>query len=83
MDRYFTSVTLARWAIEHKLTIVGTMKLDRKGIPKDCKNTVGHDPKFTLFIHAQDPGDEKIMLVSFMDKKKDWDEKRCLSHHHA
>ena len=38
MDRYFTPVTLARWATEHKFSIVGTMRLDRKGTPKDFKS---------------------------------------------
>ena len=37
MDRYFTSVTLAEWAIENKFTIVGTMRQDRKGISKQLK----------------------------------------------
>ena len=69
MDRYFTSVTLARWATEDKFSIVGTMRLDRKGIPKDFKCTNGRDEKSTEFIYGKDAGDENIMLVSYIDKK--------------
>ena len=32
MDRYFTSVTIVQWALEKKITRVGTMRLDRKDI---------------------------------------------------
>ena len=53
MDRYFTSVTVARWAMEKKFTIVGTMKHGRKGIPKDIQGT--DEPKYsTRYIHGQD-----------------------------
>ena len=37
MDRYFTSVTLAEWALDKKFTIVGAMRHDRKGTPKEMK----------------------------------------------
>ena len=37
MDRYFTSVSLSTWALEKYITIVGTMKHDLKGIPKELK----------------------------------------------
>ena len=69
MDRYFTSVTIARWATDHKFTIVGTMKHNRKGIPKEFKTVDGREKLSTKFIHAQDSGDENIMLVSYVDKK--------------
>ena len=35
MDRYFTSVSLATWALEKNINIAGTMKRERKGIPKE------------------------------------------------
>ena len=37
MDRYFPSITLEDWAASHNFSIVGTMHLDRKGIPKEIK----------------------------------------------
>ena len=37
LDRYFASVTLAEWCLERNIIIVGTLKSDRKGIPKEMK----------------------------------------------
>ena len=45
MDRYFTSVTIAQWASENKITIVGTMRLHRKGRPKDMKSMMKWKPQ--------------------------------------
>ena len=39
VDRYFTSTTLlADWATTKHFSIVGTMRLDRKKIPKEIKS---------------------------------------------
>ena len=64
MDMYFTSVPLARWATEHKISIVGTMRLDRKGIPKEFKSTDNSEEKSTTFINGQDTGDENMTVSS-------------------
>ena len=53
MDRYFTSVTIARWALEKGFTIVGTMRLDRKGIPNGIKTMINRDEKSTFYAYAQ------------------------------
>ena len=45
------------------------MKHNRKGIPKEFKTVDGREKLSTKFIHAQDSGDENIMLVSYVDKK--------------
>ena len=37
MDRYFTSVPLAKWASENNFTIVGIMRLDRIGLQNEIK----------------------------------------------
>ena len=38
MDRYFTSVGVAKWALdEQSITIAGTMRHDRKEIPRQLK----------------------------------------------
>ena len=67
MDRYFTSVTIARWALEKGFTIVGTMRLDRKGIPNGIKTMIDREEKSTFYVYAEN---EDIMLVSYVDKKK-------------
>ena len=45
MDRYFASITLADWATTKQFSIVETMRLDRKGIPKEIKSMEGREEK--------------------------------------
>ena len=67
MYRYFTSVTLAEWALDHNFTIVGTMRQDWKGISKELKVMKNWDERFVLYV--QD-GEKNIMFVSYIVKKK-------------
>ena len=60
LDWYFTSVTLAEWCCERKITIVGTLKCDRKGIPKKKKGVAGREEKSTASCYYED---EKTMLL--------------------
>ena len=66
-DQYFTSVTIAQWALEKKIIIVGKVRLDRKGIPKEIKSFKKREE--TSVLHVFD-NDEKILLVSYIGKKK-------------
>ena len=43
MDRYFTSASLAAWALEKKVTIIGTIHRDRKVKPKELKKVKSHE----------------------------------------
>ena len=67
LDRYVTSVTLAEWCLERDITIVGTLKSDRKGIPKEMKGVADREDKSTAFCYSED---EKTMLLPYIDKKK-------------
>ena len=67
MDRYFTSITLADWATMKHFSIVETMPLDRKEIPKEIKSMEGREEKSTIYAY-QSNGDG--LLVSCVDKKK-------------
>ena len=67
MDRYFTSVPLAQWCLERNIAIVGTMRLDRKGIPAEIKKIDKRDERSTSYVHNKD---DDLMLVSYVDKKK-------------
>ena len=67
MDRYFTSVFLAEWALQKKFTIVGTMRHDRKGIPKEVKAIGNREKKSVLYVYHKE---KNIMLASYIDKKK-------------
>ena len=65
LDRYFTSVTIADWLLEKNITTTGTLRSDRKGIPKEMKSDADREEKSTKWCFS-----EKKMLVSYMDKKK-------------
>ena len=67
MDCYFTSITLADWATSHNFSFVGTMRLDRKDIPKEIKTLDGRQKKSTLYVYQKDG---EAMLVSYVDKNK-------------
>ena len=67
MDRYFTFVSLAEWGIGQKFTIAGTMRHDRKDIPKEMKLLKDREEKSTIFAH---PSEKNIMMVLYIDKKK-------------
>ena len=41
MDRLYTSITLAEWLFSKRITMVGTMMANRKGIPPAFKSTEG------------------------------------------
>ena len=67
MDRYFTLVFLAEWALQKKFTIVGTMRHDRKDIPKEVKVIGNKEKKSVLYVYHEE---KNIMLASYIDKKK-------------
>ena len=52
MDRYFTSVSAAKWVQdEQSITVVGKMRHDRKGIPTELKMLDGRKVKSTMYIY--------------------------------
>ena len=67
VDRYFILVIIAQWALEKKLTIICTMKLHRKGIPKEIKSLENREEMSVLHVFYSD---KKILLALYIDKKK-------------
>ena len=72
MDRYFTTVPLAECCLERNLTIVGTMRLNQKGIPAEIKKTDKHDKLSTFYVHSKD---DDLMLVPHFQNKEECKEK--------
>ena len=58
---YFTSIALADWTTTTHFSIVGTMRLDRKGIPKEIKSMERREEK--LIIHGYQKNGEKNIVV--------------------
>ena len=52
MYRSFTSVSVVKWALdEQSITIVGTMRHTRKGIPKELKMLDRREKKSTMYVY--------------------------------
>ena len=66
MDRYLPSVSLATWALEKNICIVGNMKHDLKSIPKELKPVADREKRSAMLVSNRK---KKIMLVSYIDKK--------------
>ena len=66
MDRYLPSVSLATWTLEKNICIVGNMKHNLKGIPKELKPVADREKKPAMLVSNRK---KKIMLVSYIDKQ--------------
>lgn len=62
---YYTSADLCeQLRTEYKLTVVGTVKTNSRGLPELLKQAGKRDPESTIFAW-----NEKLMLVSYVPKK--------------
>ena len=67
MDRYFTSLPVAEYLLENDITVVGTLRSHRIGLPKELTDVKDRDD---LSVKYAFPEDGNIMLVSYVVKKK-------------
>ena len=67
MDRYFTSMTISEYLLDKGITVVGTMRSDRAGIPKKMEETKSRESPSTLYPYNTDI---KSVLVSYVIKSK-------------
>ena len=67
MDIYFTSVSVAKCALdEQSITILGTMRQDRKENSKELKMLDGREGKSTIHVYL---GEGSIMLLVSVRKR--------------
>lgn len=65
-DRYFTSLKLARTLLQNKTTIVGTLTMNKRFIPKEFTEKKNRPAESSLFGFHQD----KMTLVSYVPKPR-------------
>ena len=58
LDRYFMSVSIADWCLGKDITTTGTMRSDRKGIPKEMKDVDPEEKSSKWFF-----SDNKILIL--------------------
>lgn len=63
-DNFFTSISLARKLLSKKLTMVGTIRRNKKELPPDFVTTKNREPYSTIFGFQ-----EKVMILSYCPKK--------------
>ena len=54
--------------LDMKITITGTMRLDRKGIPAKMKTLADREEKSVKYCYNE--ANNTIMMVSYVDRKK-------------
>ena len=67
MDRYFTSLPVAEYLLENDITVVGTLRSHRIGLPKELTEVKDRDDLSVKYAFTEDGN---IMLVSYVVKKK-------------
>ena len=68
VDNLYTSISLAKKLLERGITVVGTLRSNRKGIPKEVKDTAGREENSYMVLWDKESG--KITLHSFVVKTK-------------
>ena len=76
MDRLYTSVSTAIWLREQKITVVGTLMMNRIGIPDEIK-AVRNRENFSVTIHFEEEKKD-LALMSYNVKTKSKGKKNVL-----
>lgn len=50
MGRYFTSLPIAEYLLQKKITVVETMRTNRNGLPKELLDMNDRDDTFTIHV---------------------------------
>ena len=67
MDRYYTSIPQAEWLYDKNITYIGTLNSNRKGLPKEIKETKGREENSWISCKS-DKGE--VTLNSYVLKTK-------------
>ena len=68
MDNYYTKIDVAEWLLRNKITMVGTIQSNKKGVPKEIKDTKDREPNSYEPLWEKKTG--KVSLHSYVVKTK-------------
>jgi len=77
MDRLYTSIPLFEWLLEKKITAIGTLTMNRKGIPEELKSTRDRELNSYKVFWEKDHG--KLTLHSYVTSTKSSGSKNVLA----
>ena len=63
MDRLYTSVPLAEWMLDRDVTVVGTLNINRRGIPPELKTITGREDNSYMALFED--SNKKMSLHSY------------------
>ena len=67
MDRYYTSIPQAEWLYDKNITCIGTLNSNRKGLPKEIKETKGREENSWISCQSNK---RKVTLNLYVMKTK-------------
>jgi hypothetical protein len=76
MDRLYTSIELSEWLLSKKITVVGTIKSNRKGLPPTITSCT--DRAHTSYKYVYNCAEKKMSLHSYVVKTKSKGKKNVL-----
>jgi hypothetical protein len=65
VDNFFTSISLANKLLENNITLLGTLRTNRKGIPAEMIETKNRDEYSSKFMFT-----DKLQLTNYCPKKR-------------
>ena len=68
MDRLYTSISTANWLLKNEITVVGTLVINRIGLPDDLKNAKQRGEFESTMHWEKTEGD--ISLCKYTTKSK-------------
>lgn len=72
MDRLYTSISIAQWLLEKKMTLVGTLQTNRIGIPDKLKSTKDREDLSSTIYWEKEKKDMVMCTYTVKTKSSGW-----------
>ena len=82
MDRLYTSISIAEWLLEKKITVVGTLQTNRIEIPDKLKSTRDREDLSSTIYWEKEKKDMVMCTYTVKTKSKGWKNVLMLSTMH-
>ena len=72
MDRFFTNMTIAKYLLSKGITIVGTLRTDRIGIPTEIKQINERESPSSIYVYNEEYCWYLMLSRKDQSKEKCW-----------
>ncbi|KAG1713940.1 PiggyBac transposable element-derived protein 4 [Nymphon striatum] len=79
MDRLYTSIYIAQWLLGKRMTVVGTLQMDRIGIPDKLKSTKDQEDLSSTIYWEEEKKDMVMCTYTVKTKSNSWENVLMLS----